>query len=644
MKKTISVDIHGRNFIIDEAAYARLNEYLEEIKQHFGKDANVEEVMNDIEASISEKLQSAITSYKDVVTLEDIERLIKIMGTPKDFDEAIGASETKQDEEQATDTKKEAGEPRTKRKLYRDMDSAMLAGVSSGLAKYFDVDVVLVRILFIVFTITGGFAIPLYIILWIAMPEAKTVNQKLEMQGETPTLSSLERLTQQKETKTEKSALRKILEAPFTLLRVVIGAFQKIWKWLGPVFRIFFGSLLIIGSLLGLAAFGVGAFYAILNINAPYKFNHIPIVELTHTIPFVWIFVTGFLSLTIPVLFLLLGGISLIRKKALINFAGGSLLVGLWMVSGIACTALSLRYFPETYAKASSHPLLKEEQRNIDADGVETLSVSGSRLRIVLSSGTSTRVTAEGRKIDLDGLEIKKEQKSLSISQGNHQKEEYCIACEPRRITVTIGSDLIKHITATKGAELMVNGKLKNAPSISASEESSVVWNEIDGQSFSATLSERSRMEANGTAGSVTLDLHGSEFYAPTLTSERIKLTTKEDSTAIVGIPAELIVDASNESRILYAGTPKISGVPNEAQVFGYRIINQNTYETFLERQEEEWNLEGEDYATSTVATNGTSYFLLERGDLSESVFRSFEEALSETRNFSRVIHIRYSK
>lgn len=629
MKKTISVDIHGQNFIIDEMAYARLNDYLEDIKKHFGSDTNVEEVMSDIEASISEKLQSTITSFKNVVTLEDIEELIRVMGTAKDFDDAIGEETKEEKRETDKDHAAETVEPRVKRKLYRDTENAMLAGVAAGLAKYFDVDPVLIRIFFVIFTFTGGFAIPLYIILWIVMPEAKTVNQKLEMEGQAPTLSSLERMTQQKEIKHEKSTLRKILEVPFVILRAIIQVIKKIWEWIKPIFRILIGSILIIGSLIGLGALGVGAAYALLNINAPYKFSYIPISELANTVPFVWILVTGFFSLAIPTLFFLVGGISLIRKKAMLNFITGAMLIGFWMICGITCAAVSLRYIPDAYNKITTYPLLQEEQCAIDSSDVKALTASGSRIQIILNSGTSTEAIVKGRKVDLDKLDIKKEGERLTISQKNNlKKDDLCIGCEMHTVTITMNADELTSIDALDHSTVIVNGNLKNNPTINAKDGANIFWNDLNGHPVSANLSNQVVMNMNGKASLVTLVLDDSEFYAPTSESQTMIVTSKGESTGVLGTLTKLNIGTSEGSRILYAGAPKISGDAEKDRVISYRVISRNDYERFLEQEVDEDVL-----ATSTVISNGTTNFFVERGSLSETIFQSFIQALRSSGN-----------
>lgn len=626
MKKTISVDLNGRNFIIEEDAHARLNGYLEDIKKHFGSGANVEEVMSDIEASIAEKLQSTITTYKNVVTLEDIENLIRVMGTSEDFDQAIGGerSETRETRGETRETKEE---PQMKRKLYRDMDNAVLAGVASGLGAYFDIDPVIFRVLFIVFTLTGGFAILVYIALWIAMPEATTINQKLEMKGKAPTLSSLEEWTQSKEFKKVKSTFRKVLEVPFTVLRAIFGVIAKIWKCIVPVIRIFFGLLFIIGSACVLVGLGIATLYTILNLNAPYQFVHIPISELASSVPFIWILATGFFSLAIPTVFFLAGGVALLRKKAMMSFSLGSILVGLWMIAGITCCAVSLRYAPDLFTKMRSYPALQQEERTVDfSKNIESVSVSGRHIQLVLSSGTSTEAVLEGRQIDLDNVEVNEKDGEIMIIQKEKKEDEkICIGCDMQRVTVSMNADALKHINATDGANIYINGALKNEPSVEATDGANISWNNANEQSIRADISNQAQFRVSGDAKNMILTFDDANGYAQDVSAKSVILTVKGSSNAVLGKVEKLNVDSSDEGTVLYIGKPVITGNYPESNVVSYTVITKDEYDRIQERryQDEENGLTGN--PTSTAITNGNAFILIQQKSLSETILERIE-------------------
>ncbi|NQT33735.1 PspC domain-containing protein [bacterium] len=55
------------------------------------------------------------------------------------------------------------------KRLYRSMDNRLLAGVCSGLGEYFEIDPVIIRIIWIILGI-GGYGILLYMLFWLIIP------------------------------------------------------------------------------------------------------------------------------------------------------------------------------------------------------------------------------------------------------------------------------------------------------------------------------------------------------------------------------------------------------------------------------------------------------------------------------------------
>ncbi len=184
MKKTLTVNISGQVFHIDEDAYNVLNDYLQSIKQHFSKTKGGEEIFTDIEARIAEMLRERLVDNKQVITIEDISQVIKTIGDPSEF----GGDEF----EEQSHTGGQSHTGKSTKKLYRDPEDAMLGGVCSGLAAYFHTDRVWFRLGFTVAAIAGfGAPILIYIILWIVVPPATTVTERLEMRGEKVNLSNI---------------------------------------------------------------------------------------------------------------------------------------------------------------------------------------------------------------------------------------------------------------------------------------------------------------------------------------------------------------------------------------------------------------------------------------------------------------------
>ncbi len=194
MKTTENISLAGYAFIIETDAYDELNEYLNEIRSCFSGDSSADEIVEDIEERIAELLREKCISGM-VVDLSMVRDIKKRIGNPKemaqeDAEPELGASGP--ESQQSTDKKPEKKGLKGKR-LYRNMDGRVLGGVCSGLGTYFGIDKVFFRIIFmIIFSIgfigwdDGPYVLLsflAYVCLWIAMPAARTAEQKREMNG-----------------------------------------------------------------------------------------------------------------------------------------------------------------------------------------------------------------------------------------------------------------------------------------------------------------------------------------------------------------------------------------------------------------------------------------------------------------------------
>lgn len=169
MDKTININLGGTLFQIDEEAFRILRDYLQAINNRFRNVQGGNETIEDIESRIAEIFQSQ-KGLAGVITRENIESMITIIGKPEDFDH--GEPEI----EAPLNTSR-------RRRMYRNPEDRIIGGVCSGIAAYLDSDPVLFRILFVLFTAFFGVGFLAYIALWIALPAARTEVQKKEMYG-----------------------------------------------------------------------------------------------------------------------------------------------------------------------------------------------------------------------------------------------------------------------------------------------------------------------------------------------------------------------------------------------------------------------------------------------------------------------------
>lgn len=196
MKKTLTVNLGGTVFNIDDDAYRLLDNYLCNLKLHFSKEAGADEIVDDIERRISELFAEKLSAGLQVITIADVEEVITRMGKPEDMESGEESGESASGSKNAGKGNGtwngDTSSTTTRRRLYRNPDDKMLGGVVSGLAAYLGWDVTLLRLLLLVILICGyGTLIPVYIVCWLIIPEARTAAEKLNMRGEAVTVENI---------------------------------------------------------------------------------------------------------------------------------------------------------------------------------------------------------------------------------------------------------------------------------------------------------------------------------------------------------------------------------------------------------------------------------------------------------------------
>ena len=204
MKKVLNINLGGYPLTIDDDAYEHLDHYLTTIHGHFEASEGYDEITTDIESRMAELFQDQLGNHP-IVTLSDVEKVIAIMGTPEDFGvdplaepapKSTSGSEGPKSEWRAKSKKKYRF--KTGKRLFRDPEREVIAGVAAGVSAYFGIeDPLWVRIGFVFLLFTGGFSVPLYVILWIVMPQAKNASDRLAMRGEKANVSNISKIIEE---------------------------------------------------------------------------------------------------------------------------------------------------------------------------------------------------------------------------------------------------------------------------------------------------------------------------------------------------------------------------------------------------------------------------------------------------------------
>ncbi len=253
MKKTLTINLNGIIFHIDEDAFESLQEYQQEIERCYSAD-DEREIVNDIEARIAELLNERLNNNKKVVTIDDINHVIATLGHP--------------DTDNGEFTNEEQEEPKGKKnrpnKFYRDIDNQIIGGVAAGLAAYTGIDVTLVRLILVILTFFMGWTIPLYLIVWAITPAADTVARKVEMHGNEPTIENIRRFATSEQFKSTTSRLGNRL--------------GQVIPWLFKIAAICVGVLLAgIGIIvtMGLIVLAICMIFGVLDIFMPLPSEHL---------------------------------------------------------------------------------------------------------------------------------------------------------------------------------------------------------------------------------------------------------------------------------------------------------------------------------------------------------------------------------
>lgn len=461
MKKTLSINISGILFHIEEDGYDTLKNYLESINTHFSGYPDSKEIVSDIENRIAEIFLSYLKNNNQVITAENVTRLIEKMGTIADFSSLEEKEEAEEVVDPASDDfykyvtppnaepsgykklmrmehKKILGgvcagiahyfaidalwirliailllfsgninlarlfdfnpfgrmdinfgfagiavvayivlwvilpvsyvneENKEIKKLFRNPDDKALGGVASGLAAYFGIKALYVRLAFVILTIAGGSGIVIYLILWIITPLASSITERIKMKGGEITLDSIDSTlketinpappTLDSTVKNTVMILMKPIQLLAQVIEALISALGSLGKFLLTLLRLFFGVVIFFFGMVLVGA-PLVTFTLYLGIIDPMYYGTVdafPLDMITELVP-LGLAAAGLGVLAIPGILILMLGLSVLSKKNLVGSKFALTVLALWLM----CIATLGFQIPRVIAK------FKEEDRVI---------------------------------------------------------------------------------------------------------------------------------------------------------------------------------------------------------------------------------------------------------------------------------------
>ena len=363
MNKTININLASTFFHIDENAYDLLKSYLNKLEKAFTKSQGKEEILRDVEVRIAELFQERKKNSDYVITVEDVEEVIKILGQPQDF-----ITEEEAENETQTQT--------VSKKLFRDPDDKYIGGVASGMGYYFGIDTTWIRLLWLLFGLfSAGTIILIYIVLWILIPEAKTTADKLSMKGEPVNIATIEKKIREEfeeisskikdiDYEEVKTSLKKKSTTFFNFLENVLRLIPKL------ILKIF-GVVFLIVSTLGIFGLIAGLVVFILFGTLEWPFNFYFNFFEFNPYPSLALITAAFLLIFIPFLFLFSLGMRLLnRKGTTLGTVSRFILLGLWFVA-----LISLLFFGVFQLRSHRVSAIKTEKHELNISETDTLAV-----------------------------------------------------------------------------------------------------------------------------------------------------------------------------------------------------------------------------------------------------------------------------
>lgn len=590
MRKTVSITISGQLFHIEEQAYRTLDEYLESIRYHFSTYEDREEIVSDIEGRIAEHFNEKLSKARNVVSEADVNDLIAHMGTVKDFE----AFEAEAPHDAPKGKEHRAFEP--PRRLYRDADNQMIAGVASGIANYFGIDPTVVRLLFVATLFFGGAGIILYIVLWIILPEARTTSEKVEMRGQPLTLRRIEATIRENipaaQERIKPGTLTRIVQFPFTLLRQFLNFLGRMLRAALPIAGRIIGFIIAAWAVAGLFVLTFAAI--MLAAGAWDAYLDVPVRQLAGDLTYYMLLLSGYVAVFVPALLALIFGSSLLLLRNVFRLPLVISLLALWVLSLMlgAVTigkegpviAQKVDQYVQTHNTAATRELplpAFSDMRVRDGYDVRVLTGAEPGIRV-----TGSRAAVESLRIDVD--------ETGTLDVRRERRHHFCIIClgNDALIEITMTGSSIGSIESYAGASVLLEGIT------------------IDGEKLIVNGGSRLDVRGGGLPETLTAELHaGSRLNLES--ADTVELLTLDVSG---GSSASYAAGARNADLDIVAGSfTELRGTGSALKASVVAGSNLEAYEFAVQRA----GIEAQAGGRATVhATESLTGYVTSGGEL----------------------------
>lgn len=507
MKKTLTINLSGIVFNIDEDAYTILHDYLQKLEVRFS-DEEQREILCDIEARLAELFSNSFKYSKySVITINEVNSAIEQLGTAEEIS-------NKEDETNNSSQSENTENRRRHRKFYRDADNKILGGVAAGLAAYLGFETTITRLILLLLAITifSGWLIPIYFIVWLIAPEAITTAQKLEMQGIEPSIENIKNYLNSEQFKDSASRVGSRL--------------GEIIKWLFRIAAIFIG---IFFALIGIIVIGILTFTLIAIITGMGSIIFGGILPLTSTNTLFITFITSSLiAILIPIVAIIITTIRLIRNDKNSNKSKwGWMWFIIWIIASLISLSTLIANVPQLSKLLNnfnendfttlidSNITTEERLRNEIYNRIEI----GNALNVILVEDTCSFIEVKGNAYSLRNIKTSIEDNTLKLKLT----QPINTLNDKNSITIHYSSE-INEIEMTSA-------------SVISNENNSLKSNGLEIDASTASV-------INLNVECAKLDIEASSAAVINITGKANYLTSELSSAAIVNFK-ELIVDSA---------------------------------------------------------------------------------------------------
>lgn len=542
MKQTISVNLNRQVFYLDIDAYDSLKEYLETIKKSFGKNSESLEIVDDIEARIAEKFSEIVGKSKKAIQITDVDRIIADMGSVNDI--------TGEDQEIAQDVKK---------KLFRDPETKILAGVITGISQYFGIKPIWLRIffLFLVFNPkTFWLAVISYVTALLIIPEAKTSWEKLEMKGKPTTINELQTANEEKASNvvsTIETISRNIIQKIFSIFGRII---KLCWIWFCRLTG-FFG---LIFTILTIMALVVGMTFVYLYPSLPYfDFSFLqnigtPWLEIAYV-------ALGLVILT-PFIFIIDLADSLMRLKWRISVQKIIILLIIWISSLVVLSGIAKINYPK-YKDSLNNSLQHLKYINyIDESNSEIIKFGevsevdiSSIKEVKIIEGNENEVKIIGSKYSIKELNQNYQNGKLAIN-GKSEKWFDCHDCSGYTSTVR------------------VEIKTKNIKNLKLDNDIDA-WYFPNGNNLNIEVGNRVGLKIEGILNKASIKV-GQNSVVNMLDTKITEIDADLYNSVIKTQAKKIKITGDKNSILIYKGSPEIISGSNDQSVKEKYILSED--------------------------------------------------------------------